>query len=34
LHQGHVSVEAQPLLTGNSTSGNAQDGVVRGAYPL
>ena len=34
LRQGHLSVEAAPLLTGNVATGNAQDGVVRGAYSL
>jgi hypothetical protein len=34
VRQGHLSVEAIPLLTGNVTSGNTRDGVVHGAYPL
>jgi hypothetical protein len=33
-HPGRASVEATPLLTGNVTAGNAQDGIVRGTYSL
>jgi nitrous oxidase accessory protein NosD len=34
VHEGRASVQATPLLTGNVTAGNAQDGIVRGAYSL
>jgi parallel beta-helix repeat protein len=34
VHEGRASVQATPLLTGNVTAGNAQDGIVRGTYSL
>jgi nitrous oxidase accessory protein NosD len=34
VHDGHAGAQATPLLTGNVTAGNAQDGVVRGTYSL
>jgi hypothetical protein len=34
VHEGRASVQATPLLSGNVTAGNAQDGIIRGAYSL